>query len=175
MGQSSSYDPPSPRTSRRPQNILSEHTPLMLNGPPPAYSPSPISPTLPEDANGRRYSTFPEQHLERGFLPQPQPQSMGRPQDIAAEGAPLIEDTNPSRNSPYRKILKNTRRHLKNTFLFLLVLAIVLAIVESFSRSRSSVSCSSCLLFSHCRPFSKEPHHHLLLQLTSLAYRKESL
>ncbi len=152
IGPSSLYGPPPPRTSRRPQNILSEHTPLMLNGPPPAYSPSPISPALPEDANGRRYSIFPEQHLERGLPPQSQPQSMGRPQDIATEGAPLIGDTNPAQNSPYRKILRNTRRYLKNILLFLLLLATVLAIMKSFLRGKSSVSYYSYLLLSHCPP-----------------------
>ena len=137
---SSSHNAPSPRISRRGQQIITEHTPLMLNGPPPAYSPR--SPLL-EEVSGRRYSTFSDPNLEHGLLLRPEPESMGSPAEIGDERFPLRgSDSEEQNNVRYRKAYTNTRKYIKNALLILLVLAIIVIIMGStFSHSGSDVSC----------------------------------
>ncbi|KAF4625322.1 hypothetical protein G7Y89_g12844 [Cudoniella acicularis] len=95
-------------SSRRTDRIFSENTPLM-NDAPPAYTPSPpTSSSSQESQESNTYSTFPENHLENGFLPRREPESMGGPVDRPIEGpserTPL--SNNRRRSSPYRKLIK---------------------------------------------------------------------
>lgn len=84
------YTPVSPVSSRRREPSFSEHEPLMYQ-PPPAYSETP-PPSQPSAERPAIYSTFPFQHLERGFpLARQEPQSMGGPiADATNEDTPLM-------------------------------------------------------------------------------------
>jgi hypothetical protein len=128
-----SYTPVSPTSPRRREELFTEQTPLM-NGPPPAYSASPEPSTSETSENERRYSTFPEHHLERGFLPRSEPESMGIPTDISDETTPLSEER-PRRQKRYHR-----RQKFIKKFLFIaLVLAVIFAIFHPlFNRKKVS-------------------------------------
>jgi hypothetical protein len=112
------YTPVSPTSSRRRDASFSEHDPLMFN-PPPAYSESPPqSLNLSQEFSRGTYSTLPEQHLERGFLPRREPESMGGPVDEPTERTPLV--TKARKYSPRRRKVKG-----------LLFAALVLAVVAT--------------------------------------------
>jgi hypothetical protein len=123
---SSSYMPTSPVSSRRLDDLFPRR-PASMNGPPPAYTPSPEStfsstqePSRPIQPSSRgspsspsqqsppspiTYNTFPDQHLERGFLPRrEEPESMGSPEEIPSESTPLSRS--PRRRSPCRNLLR---------------------------------------------------------------------
>jgi hypothetical protein len=126
-----SYTPVSPTSPRRREELFTEHTPLM-NGPPPAYSASPEPSTSEASENGQRYSTFPEHHLERGFLTRSEPESMGRPIDISDETTPLSEERP-------RRQKRHHRRHkfIKKFLLIALVLAVIFALFHPlFNRKK---------------------------------------
>ena len=126
---------------------MSEHSRLM-NGPPPAYTPSPdpsrytsiaVPSEVPrEPQSPRRYSTFAEQpQLERGFLlPRTEPESMG---DLSDNGVP-DERTPLSQDKPrpsYRRTV--VKRVLFSTIVFTVVVALLITV---FHKS-ISVSCLS--------------------------------
>ncbi|KAK0113790.1 hypothetical protein ONS95_014040 [Cadophora gregata] len=83
-----SYTPASPVSPHRNEEMFSENSAL-LNGPPPAYTPSPVSPTTASEPVERSYSTFPEHHLESGIPPLREPESMGAPAYEPTENTPL--------------------------------------------------------------------------------------
>ena len=140
------FTPSSPLSSRRRETSFSEHDQLAYN-PPPAYSESPPQSehSLPSNSpppsltssrifNRETYSTFPETHLERGFLPQREPESMGGPVDGPGEETPLL---------PRRKRYSPRRRRIKGLLFAALVFAVVgttLSIVFGCNSSVSSIS-----------------------------------
>jgi hypothetical protein len=89
--------PPAARSSGR------AHPDALIMGglpPPPAYSPSPLSATSPHalplpqsPQGGRSYNTFGqrrlEDQLEQGYLPNREPENMGRPEREPNEATPL--------------------------------------------------------------------------------------
>src|SRR6266536_4776613 len=99
-----STSPTSTHSSRRREVSFSENTPLMHN-PPPAYSAT-LSPTSTssQDQSETSYNTFPEHHLERGFLQPREPESMGGPVDDPNERSPLVNEG--IRYSPRRRRVK---------------------------------------------------------------------
>ncbi|KAE9369413.1 hypothetical protein N431DRAFT_427567 [Stipitochalara longipes BDJ] len=136
----SSYTATSPVASRRLDDLFPRR-PASINGPPPAYTPSPepiFSPTQervqriqpsqpshprpssqpsqpssqsppspPDQPSPITYSTFPEQHLERGYLPRrEEPESMGSPEEIPSESTPLSTTSRSRRQSPCRNIIR---------------------------------------------------------------------
>jgi hypothetical protein len=145
------YTPTSRMSSRR-HNSFSEHTPLM-NIPPPAYSESPV-PSSPGNAsqnqiphspthtrNNSTYSTFPEHHLERGFQPPREPESMGGPPD-ADERTPLSRD----KPSPSRR-----RLIIKKLIFVALVFAIIGSLVTAILYSKMPVSITDYFRSFQCR------------------------
>ncbi|KAN0101725.1 hypothetical protein V8E51_012235 [Hyaloscypha variabilis] len=73
--------------------------------PTPPSQPNPPSP--PDQSNPVTYNTFPDQHLERGYLPRrDEPESMGSPAQIPSESTPLSRTSRPRRQSPCRNILR---------------------------------------------------------------------
>ncbi|CZT42637.1 uncharacterized protein RSE6_02572 [Rhynchosporium secalis] len=87
-----SNTPASPIAPSRNEDMVSENSAL-LNGPPPAYTPSPVSPTTTNEPSNRSYSTFQDHHLEAGTPPTRQPESMGVPTYEPTERIPLKELT----------------------------------------------------------------------------------
>ncbi|KAE8448287.1 hypothetical protein EG329_009718 [Mollisiaceae sp. DMI_Dod_QoI] len=101
----SSYNPTSPVSPGRADGMPSERSTL-IHGPPPAYSASPEVPLPPQEQEGRSYSTFPEQQLERGYLPDREPESMGGPtEEEPNESTPLSSEPKPERVSIFRRII----------------------------------------------------------------------
>lgn len=150
-----SYMPTSPVSSRRLDDLFPRR-PASMNGPPPAYTPSPeptfsptqepsqpappvqpspSSPPSPPTLPGpTTYSTFPEQHLERGFLPRrEEPESMGSPEEIPSESTPLSLKTR--RRSPCRNFLRKL-------LLIALVLTATTTLLTAIFGSSKSVSLS---------------------------------
>jgi hypothetical protein len=73
--------------------------------PTPPSQPNPPSP--PDQSSPVTYNTFPEQHLERGYLPRrDEPESMGSPAQIPSESTPLSRTSRSRRQSPCRNILR---------------------------------------------------------------------
>lgn len=113
-----SHPPTSPVSSRPTDAIFSERSAL-IDGPPPAYTLSLdvlASPQSPRELEERSYSTFPEHHLERGYLPRREPESMGGPiEEEPNERTPLssepyrepYSEPKPERASLCRRITKN--------------------------------------------------------------------
>lgn len=151
--------PPSPPSHAPVQHIstrqdeeMDSESSALINGPPPAYTPSPISPTAsqstplipttsPEASSSSTYNTFPEEHLERGYLPRRDPESMGSPVDVPpSERTPL--SATPSKPSKRREIIKKI-------LVAAIILAVITAIMTSTFRHGSSVS-TSVLLSGFC-------------------------
>lgn len=141
----SPHSPTSPISSRRTGAMRSERSAL-IDGPPPAYTPSPEVPTSPQsprEPEERSYSTFPEHHLERGYLPRREPESMGGP----IEEEP--DERTPLSNEPYREPYSEPkperaslcRSITKRMLLVALFIAVVISLVAAI-RGRSSVSVS---------------------------------
>ncbi|KAG9232349.1 hypothetical protein BJ875DRAFT_82128 [Amylocarpus encephaloides] len=110
-----------------------------VNGPPPAYTPSPISTrytpsSITSEASQdpqspRRYSTFDDQpQLERGFLlPRTEPQSMGGPvDDFPDESTPLANE----RQDPCR------RKGIKRALFCGVVFTVLIALFITFYQTR---------------------------------------
>jgi hypothetical protein len=138
-----SYIPTSPVSSRRLDDLFPRR-PASMNGPPPAYSPSPepaffssqessqpsqpsprsqsSQPSPPSQASQlipTAYNTFPERHLQRGYLPRrEEPESMGNPEELPNESTPLSCESR--RSSPCRDILRK-----------LLLIALVLTVTTT--------------------------------------------
>jgi hypothetical protein len=161
----SSYMPTSPVSSRRLDDLFPRR-PASMNGPPPAYTPSPeptssptqepsqpsqpnqpnqpiqpiqpppsqpVQPSQQSPPSPITYNTFPEQHLERGFLPRrEEPESMGSPDEIPSESTPLSRSTR--RRSPCRNFL---RKLLHVALVFTVTITILTAIFGG-SKSVSS-------------------------------------
>ncbi|KAL2072416.1 hypothetical protein VTL71DRAFT_11759 [Oculimacula yallundae] len=108
---STSYTPTSPISSPRNEEMFSENSAL-LNGPPPAYTPSPVSPTTTSEPADRSYSTFQESRLESGLPPTRQPESMGVP------------SYEPNESTPLTKLTPVRRRWLKHFGIAVLVLIV---------------------------------------------------
>ena len=99
--------------------------------PPPAYSPSP-SPFPPPQAvplpqspqDSRSYNTFGqrglEHHLEQGYLPNGEPQDMGRPEGEPNESTPLASV----------QVKKSSRR--RSAIAKILFVALVLTVLSTF-------------------------------------------
>lgn len=130
----SSYTPTSPVSSRRVDEMFSERSAL-IHGPPPAYSPSPDVPQSPRDIEGRSYSTFPEHHLERGFLPSREPESMGGP----IESEPEPDETTPLSSEPKPDRISICRGITKKILLVTLFVVVVISLISAIAGS-SSVS-----------------------------------
>ncbi|KAH7382903.1 hypothetical protein BKA64DRAFT_683500 [Cadophora sp. MPI-SDFR-AT-0126] len=120
--QASSQSPPTP-TSNTPVSPVSPHrneemfseNSALLNGPPPAYTPSPVSPTTTSEPVERSYSTFPEHRLESGIPPAREPESMGAPAYEPTENTPLAS---------IKKLTPTKKRWLKHLGIAVLVLII---------------------------------------------------
>lgn len=148
----SSYTPTSP-VSSRPNNEMFNEQSNLVNGPPPAYSPTedtPQSPQSPHEAEPRRYSTFLENQLERGYLPGREPQSMGAPEQVPDETTPLSREPKPIRASICRRITK------KVLFVALFIVVVITLTTAMFSKS---VSTKLSLATRHCYslPYSTWP------------------
>jgi hypothetical protein len=128
---SASNTPSSPRSSRRTDPLHPSLAPVM-GVPPPAYSPSPISPQAPQ---GRSYNTFDRQqpqqehqqqqgeHLEDHRLSR-DPESMGRPYGAGSSN----ED--PHESTPlYARVERNPRRRV--IFQKILFVALVFAVMAA--------------------------------------------
>lgn len=139
----SSYTPTSPVSSRRRNEMFTERSTL-LHGPPPAYSPAEETPRSPQGTEARRYSTFIENQLERGYLPGREPESMGAPEQPSDETTPLSRGSKPLRASIFRKITKK--------FLLVALFVVVLISLTTAMFSKSSVSTKpvSPWYISHC-------------------------
>jgi hypothetical protein len=138
----SSHSPTSPVSSRRTDGRPSERSAL-IDGPPPAYTPSPdilVSPQSPQDPEERSYSTFPEHHLERGYLPRREPESMGGP----IEEEP--DERTPLSSEPYREpysepkpervsLCRRITRHILRAALFVVVVISLVAAIRGRSVS----------------------------------------
>ncbi|PVH87915.1 hypothetical protein DL98DRAFT_566312 [Cadophora sp. DSE1049] len=109
-----SYTPVSPVSPRRNEEMFSENSAL-LNGPPPAYTPGPVSPTTTSEPVERSYSTFPEHRLESGIPPAREPESMGAPAYEPTENTPLAS---------IKKLTPTKKRWLKHLGIAVLVLII---------------------------------------------------
>jgi hypothetical protein len=129
-----SYTPVSPVSSRQLDDLFPRR-PASINGPPPAYSVAPESRrTLSsQEPTGRSYSTFPEQHLQRGLFPRRDPESMGSPEEEANESTPLSRES--MRRSPCRKIIRNL-------LLAALILAVTTTLLSAIFRGLQTVSSS---------------------------------
>ena len=148
-----SYNPVSPTSPQQREGSVTEHTPL-LRDPPPAYSASPeerMSPiqvsteTQPESQPQPQpqthsvYNTFPEHHLERGFRPQREPESMGPPVERPDESTPLTSD-NFEGNRPSRRPGYIYRGNLiKNLLLAALLLSVMISILTAMLSGTKSV------------------------------------
>lgn len=134
-----SYTPSSPISSRRLDNLFPRR-PASMHGPPPAYSttPEPSTASSSPESNGPTYSTFPEQHLERGFLPRHEPDSMGSPEEVPSESTPLSRQSR--KRSPCRTILRN-----------LLLVALILTVTSTLLTAifRASMTVSSKFSLEH--------------------------
>lgn len=131
------YTPQSPSFSRPQSNILSHHSPSASHsfyGPPPAYSPSPTSPTSPPEGlpSGRSYGTFSTSLLDQGLPTVSEPQSMGGPAEGPGERTPLS-------SHPIR-IDSSRRRIIGKILLVALFMSIIMAFLTMFARERSHVS-----------------------------------
>jgi hypothetical protein len=112
--------------------MFSEHSTL-IHGPPPAYSSTPEISQSPHETEGRSYSTFPEHHLERGYFPGREPESMGAPiEPIPNETTPLSREPKPERASFCRRITKK--------ILLVALFVVVLIALTTAMFKKSSVS-----------------------------------
>jgi hypothetical protein len=135
-----------------------------MNGPPPAYSPSPEptssatqepsqpSPlsqsTQPSQPSPITYNTFPEQHLERGFLPRrEEPESMGSPEELPNESTPLSRRYRSRSRSPCRNILRKL-------LLVALVFTVTTTLLTTIFRGLQSVSYKASLFKERFPPHS---------------------
>lgn len=109
-----SYTPVSPVSPRRNEEMFSENSAL-LNGPPPAYTPSPVSHITTSEPAERSYGTFPEHRLESGIPPAREPESMGAPAYEPTENTPLAS---------IKKLTPTKKRWLKHMGIAVLVLVI---------------------------------------------------
>jgi hypothetical protein len=127
-----SYTPSSPISSRRLDDLFPRR-PASMHGPPSAYSatPEPATASSSPESSGPTYSTFPEQHLERGFLPQREPESMGSPEEVPSESTPLSLKSR--KRSPCRTILRNL-------LLVALVLTVTSTLLTAIFRASMTVS-----------------------------------
>lgn len=133
--------------SRAPRASSRVHPDALIMGahtPPPAYSPSSSLPTSPRTSppppqspqDSRHYNTFGqrhlEQHLEQGFRPSREPDSMGRPEEEPNELSPLA-------NARIKK--RSRRRAVLQKLLFVaLVFAILAPVLTAILRWTGSVS-----------------------------------
>jgi hypothetical protein len=136
-----SFDSPSSIASSPTEDMFLEITTPLTSGPPPAYSPSPAPPSLPQEAPEQRYSTIPEE--ERGFLAHREPESMGGPIEGPDERTPL--SVSRRRESPFRKMTKTIRKAIKKTLLAALLIVVALTLLLHFFMNRSSVSFTQSL------------------------------
>jgi hypothetical protein len=183
----SSYMPTSPVSSRRLDGLFPRR-PASMNGPPPAYTPSPeptssptqepsqpnqpvqpiqpppsqpVQPSQQSPPSPVSYNTFPEQHLERGFLPRrEEPESMGSPDEIPSESTPLSRSTR--RRSPCRNFL----RKLLHVALVFTVTITILTAIFGHSKSVSSSFPDQVQLWPIYDLFTassgvKQPSHHI--------------
>lgn len=127
---STSYTPASPVPPHRNGDMYSENSAL-LNGPPPAYTPSPVSPTTTNEPVERSYSTFPEHRLESAIPPDREPESMGVPPYEPNERTPL---------SSVAKLTPTKKRWLKHFGIAVLVLIIFTMLTTATFRHDKSVS-----------------------------------
>lgn len=130
-----SYTPISP-VQPQDEGIFPEHMPLM-NGPPPAYTPSPVSPVTSRStplnpSSGRIYSTFPEQYLEQGLFTNRHPESMVGTPEEPNERTPL--------STPI--VVKSRRRKIGKSICLALVLGVVMfsLLLTMFYKRTSAVS-----------------------------------
>ncbi|KAH9214952.1 hypothetical protein DL95DRAFT_364973 [Leptodontidium sp. 2 PMI_412] len=122
------YTPTSPVSPRRNEEMFSENSAL-LNGPPPAYTPSPVSPTATNDPVDRSYSTFPDHRLEAAIPPTREPESMGVPPFEPSERTPLAS---------VPKLTPTRKRWLKHFGIAVLVLIIFTMFTTSTFRHDKS-------------------------------------
>lgn len=153
----SSSIPTSSVSSRRLDDLFPRR-PASINGPPPAYSPSPEPAlSLTQESNqpsqpSRRsqsshprppspasqlipttYNTFPERHLQRGYLRRrEEPESMGNPEELPNDSTPLSRESR-RRSSPCRDILRKL-------LLVALVLTVTTTLLATIFRGFKSVS-----------------------------------
>jgi hypothetical protein len=129
-----SYTPSSPVASRRLDDLFPRR-PASMHGPPPAYSatPEPSTTLSSPESSGPTYSTFPEQHLERGFPPRREPESMGSPEEEPNESTPLSLESR--KRSPYRTIVRNL-------LLIALILTVTSTLLTGVFRASKTVSSS---------------------------------
>ncbi|KAH7369761.1 hypothetical protein BKA65DRAFT_387535 [Rhexocercosporidium sp. MPI-PUGE-AT-0058] len=124
------YTPASPVSPHRNEEMFSENSAL-LNGPPPAYTPSPVSPTTTSDPVERSYSTFPEHRLESAIPPTREPESMGAPPYEPSERTPLAS---------VPKLTPTRKRWLKQFGVAVLVLIIITMFTTATFQHDKSVS-----------------------------------
>jgi hypothetical protein len=165
------YIPTSPVSSRRLDDLFPRR-PASMNGPPPAYSPPPSpafsstqessQPSPPSQASQltpTTYNTFPERHLQRGYLPRrEEPESMGNPEELPNESTPLSRDSR-RRSSPCRDIL---RKLLLITLVLTVTTTLLATIFHGFKSVSYKVPCSvtsfpSCSLLMEI----KRTFHHI--------------
>lgn len=142
---SSTYGTSSPSASNPPPRSFNRAHPdaLIMSGlpPPPAYTPSPSSaapqslPSPESTQASRSYNTFGdrslEHHLEQGFIPPRQPETMGRPEEEPNEATPLagVQSKRTTR-----------RRAIIAKILFVaLVLTVMSSIVTALLRAKNPV------------------------------------
>jgi hypothetical protein len=140
---------PTSRLSSRRLDDLFPRRPASMNGPPPAYSPSPepafsltqesSQPSQPSPRSQSSqliptiYNAFPERHLQRGYLPRrEEPESMGNPEELPNESTPLSRESR-RRSSPCRDILRKL-------LLIALVLTVITTLLATIFRGFKSVS-----------------------------------
>ncbi|KUJ14797.1 uncharacterized protein LY89DRAFT_720265 [Mollisia scopiformis] len=134
----SSYTPTSPVSPRRRDAMFSERSAL-IHGPPPAYSSSPPEvPLSPRETEGQRYRTFPEHHLERGFLPGREPESMGGPVEHEEEHEQESNETTPLTNEPKPARLSVCRGIAKKILLIALFVVVVVSLISALAGGSSN-------------------------------------
>lgn len=126
------YSPQSSGASTPTQNMYSEESPL-VSGPPPAYSPNPTSPLVPQQGIEQRYSTFPQE--ERGFVPARTPQSMGGPPENIEERLPLIRQP----RSPLHRTINAVRNSAGKSIIVLLIFIGAFVTLTHFATKQSQV------------------------------------
>ena len=177
------YIPTSPVSSRRLDDLFPRR-PASMNGPPPAYSPPPepafpstqessqpsqpssrsqsSQPSPPSQASQltpTTYNTFPERHLQRGYLPRrEEPESMGNPEELPNESTPLSRDSR-RRSSLCRDIL---RKLLLIALVLTVTTTLLATIFHGFKSVSHKVPCS-VTSFPSCSPLMeiKRTFHHI--------------
>jgi len=156
-----SYTPVSPVSPRRNEEMFSENSAL-LNGPPPAYTPSPVSHITTSEPAERSYSTFPEHRLESGIPPAREPESMGAPAYEPTENTPLAS---------IKKLTPTKKRWLKHMGIAVLVLVIFTMFTTATFRHDKEVG--SLPIYSGIQSSANDNHrptnyHHQIMEVANL-------